>query len=68
MGGVVDNMTRDREYFHRLLDEAMDQTREGESFVGRFVNKVIQGVLDEAVVARFLKTKEDAMRNRSGFL
>jgi hypothetical protein len=30
-----------REFFHLLLDEALDQTKEGESFLGGFVNKVI---------------------------
>ena len=30
----------DRDYYHKLLDESMDQTHEGASFLGCFVNNV----------------------------
>jgi len=35
----------DRDYYHMLLDESMDQTPEGSSFLGCFVDRVILGLL-----------------------
>lgn len=34
-----------RQYWHDMLDRAMDETQEGESFVGKFVNMAIAATL-----------------------
>lgn len=48
-------MKIDRQYFHILLDQAMDMTKEGESFVGIFVNKIIDGMMNVEVARKVLK-------------
>lgn len=47
-----------RQYWHNKLDEAMDETKEGESFIGRFIDLVIYDIYRSKNTERGLAVKE----------